>query len=182
MALRYRCPRCHVPRAKRLGVRGTFVGIGLGLVAIYMVRKSQPHISIEFSTELFDREHRLRIAVRNIPTDPRSIAGRLGVRRIPANSHLLIIVKNKATDELAALRWTSEEILQPSNQYRKTTIVVMEGMGSRVRAKAPGTTKGDIAIDPGTYEATILVREEGRNHQEARDFLVGANLKDLMWL
>jgi len=147
------------------GLVSSILGLTLAVLAFYMVVQTQPQIAIQF----IDFED-LEIAIESEAANYKSLAYKLGVRRLPTTVSLAWwgITKEADTAEIGGNRIHDLQLRPGAPLHGLTVAKIVSGTVIFYGIKGP------ITLEPGSYTCKVYTLEEGRPRDAERKFSVSA--------
>jgi hypothetical protein len=178
-----------------VGIVFAVVGVAIGVPSLLQRIFGRPKLVNEYDKYVRGQERGLIVFLKNPPLGKKSFLKKLGVRRDTVSSlsasfrisgggkvivpimHCRIYTDDDPTD---AGSW---RIALPPTFSWSTSVMIAMWDDAKKKAIVPGdTVRGSVELSAGLYRMDIIYLVDGQPENEFREFIVGENADDLVWI
>jgi hypothetical protein len=159
-----------------IGMVGTF----FGALALTLLLKTQPEITVEFHNARSGNEQLLIFDVKNEPIAARSLAGRLRVRRAGTTATIYYLVGPPKSDLAFGIGADYAELPAEHQEHSVTVVRMSPTETGHVARQELRSNEQDLLLEPGNYQCRVTVQEGDYGHRFQREFLV--TVDSVRWL
>jgi len=176
-----------------IGLAG--LATAMGVPSLLQMIYGRPKLLTLYDKHVQDQERALMVFLKNPPLGPKSFLGKLGVRRDTIASlsasfrisekakitipimHTIIYSDNSPTQ---AGSWRIA--LAPTFSWSTSIIVAMWDNAKEKTIVLGDTVRNPVELSDGLYRIDIIYLVDGQPTNESREFIVGKNADDLVWI
>jgi hypothetical protein len=178
-----------------VGIVFAVVGVAIGVPSLLQRIFSRPKLVTEYDKYVRGQERGLIVFLKNPPLGKKSFLKKLGVRRDTVSSlsasfrisgggkviipimHCRIYTDDDPTD---AGSWRIA--LPPTFSWSTSVMIAMWDDAKKKAIVLGDTVRGSVELSAGLYRMDIIYLVDGQPENEFREFIVGENADDLVWI
>lgn len=178
-----------------VGIVLTGLGVAIGVPSVLQKIYGSPKLLREYDEYVRERERELIIFLKNQPLEKKSFLRKLGIRRDTISSlsaSFRISEKERVVIPIMHARIYSDDDPTEAGSWRvalpptfssSASIMIAEWNDKKKKAIVPGDkVRSGIELSAGLYRMDIIYLVEGQPEKEFREFIVGNNADDLVWI
>lgn len=171
------------------------LGVAIGVPSVLQKIYGKPKLIREYDEYVSERERVLIIFLKNQPLERKSFLRKLGIRRDTISSLLAsfrISEKEKQVIPIMQARIYPDDDPTEAGSWRvalpptfsaSAGIMIAQWNDKKKKAIVPGDkVKSGVELSDGLYCIHIIYLVEGQEESEFREFIVGKNADDMVWV
>lgn len=178
-----------------VGIVLTGLGVAIGVPSVLQKIYGRPKLLREYGEYVRERERELIIFLKNQPLARKSFLRKLGIRRDTISSLSIsfrISEKERVVIPIMHARIYPDDDPTEAGSWRvalpptfssSAGIMIAEWNDKKKKAIVPGDkVRRGVEISDGLYRMDIIYLVDGQPENEFREFIVGKDADDLVWV